>query len=185
MHLIPYAASITRSMVELGSLGYLVLPPLPILGSGIPDWVRIEIGILSGRLYFGFSEYQSMDEYFRNLDDGAVNNIVQHDGPGEDAAGARSANTRGFILEWLTLRRGGQDISHTPMGYVCQRRPLKEDHPFFQASKVALEMLNGLQSTRRSSEEDSGSEAGESDSDIDGWEDHDGDKEKVQDDEDD
>jgi hypothetical protein len=36
-----------------------------------------------------------------------------------------------FLHEWLTVRRKGQDFAHTPMGYVCQGKPLTANHPFF------------------------------------------------------
>ncbi|RAQ48422.1 hypothetical protein AFGD_008416 [Aspergillus flavus] len=34
----------------------------------------------------------------------------------------------------------GQDISHTPMGYVCQGSRLRRDHPFFLARKAVEEI---------------------------------------------
>src|SRR3954471_2268109 len=36
-----------------------------------------------------------------------------------------------FLQEWLAVRRKGQDFVHTPMGQVCQGKPLLENHPFF------------------------------------------------------
>lgn len=36
-----------------------------------------------------------------------------------------------FLQEWLAMRRKGQDCAQTPMGFVCQDRPLLESHPFF------------------------------------------------------
>lgn len=50
----------------------------------------------------------------------------------------RSNTTTGaisFILEWISLRRRGQDIMHTPLGYVCQGRPLGIEHAFFVTSR--------------------------------------------------
>jgi hypothetical protein len=39
-----------------------------------------------------------------------------------------------FLQEWLALRRHGQDISHTPMGYVCQGCRIHHNHPFFSTT---------------------------------------------------
>jgi hypothetical protein len=39
-----------------------------------------------------------------------------------------------FIQEWVSLRRRGQDIMHTPLGYVCRGRPLSIEHAFFVTS---------------------------------------------------
>jgi hypothetical protein len=42
-----------------------------------------------------------------------------------------------FILEWTSLRRKGQDVMHTPLGYVCQGRPLGIEHAFFVTRHAA------------------------------------------------
>jgi hypothetical protein len=47
-----------------------------------------------------------------------------------------TAGTISFILEWLSLRRRGQDIMHTPLGYVCQGRPLGIEHAFFVTNRA-------------------------------------------------
>lgn len=49
------------------------------------------------------------------------------------SSGLDAPTTRvvGFLIEWLSLRRKGQDIMHTPIGYVCQGRPLNREHGFF------------------------------------------------------
>lgn len=49
---------------------------------------------------------------------------------------APSTETISFLLEWLCLRRKGQDIMHTPIGYVCQGRPLLSGHAFFVTHRV-------------------------------------------------
>ncbi|KAK6591814.1 hypothetical protein H4I96_12091 [Botrytis cinerea] len=46
-----------------------------------------------------------------------------------------------FLLEWLTLRRKGQEIMHTPMGYICQARSLHEGLPFFASRSARNEEL--------------------------------------------
>lgn len=46
-------------------------------------------------------------------------------------SGGPFTEAKSFVLEWLSLRRKGQDIMHTPMAYVCQSRSLSSDHAFF------------------------------------------------------
>ena len=95
-----------------------------------PSWLPFELGILAGKLYFEFSEYEIL-----------LNGL--HINP-ENLSGHHSAKNRlartekflTFLYEWLALRRQSQDISHTPMGYVCQGLPLRRNHPFFSTSKV-------------------------------------------------
>jgi hypothetical protein len=43
-----------------------------------------------------------------------------------------------FMQEWLSLRRKGQDFAQTPMGYICQGKVLKADHPFFSKVEGAV-----------------------------------------------
>jgi hypothetical protein len=47
-----------------------------------------------------------------------------------------TTGTISFILEWLSLRRRGQDVMHTPLGYVCQGRPLDSQHAFFVTNRA-------------------------------------------------
>ena len=44
---------------------------------------------------------------------------------------ASATKMTSFLLEWLSLRRKGQDIMHTPVGYICQGRALDSGHSFF------------------------------------------------------
>ena len=74
----------------------------------------MELDIVAGRLYAGFDECIALRIYMESPDGAAL-----------------SANPAGFLLEWLALRRKGQDIIHTLIGYVCQGWPLRKDHhPF-------------------------------------------------------
>jgi len=111
-------------MVHFNKLSYYVLPRLPV-GYKPPLWFSIELGIFAGRLYIDFPEYAPLMKYLRLGNDVEVqqSDVEQLCVPTRDPAS--------FLLDWLTLRRKGQDILNTPMGYVCQRRPLHQSHPFF------------------------------------------------------
>jgi hypothetical protein len=113
-------------MLHFNGLSYYVLPRLPV-GHIAPDWFSIELGIFAGRLYINFPECAPLTKYLRLKD------ITDTEAPQSNSehVGIFTENPINFLLEWLTLRRKGQDIMHTPMGYVCQGRPLRESHPFF------------------------------------------------------
>ena len=122
-------------MQHFNGLSYYVLPSLPTSYT-VPDWLSIELGIFAGRLYINFPECAPLKEYLRLGDktggDAPPNNNAEH-------IDLFTTNPVSFLLDWLTLRRKGQDIVHTPMGYICQGRPLHKWHPFFVARGVDVE----------------------------------------------
>ncbi|KAH7323576.1 hypothetical protein BKA65DRAFT_511056 [Rhexocercosporidium sp. MPI-PUGE-AT-0058] len=128
VHLIAYAAPVTKHMLHFNRLSYYVLPCLPV-GYKAPDWLPIELGIFAGRLYIDFPDCSSLTKYLQ-LEDRFGTKCPQ-----ERSKDMRvfSNNPVDFLQEWLTVRRKGQDIMHTPVGYICQGRPLHESHPFFGA----------------------------------------------------
>lgn len=183
VHLIPYASPVTRNMTSLGRLTYYSFPSLS-KSTKIPDWLTIEIGILAGRLYFDFTEYGAIVKYLQA--DRA--NEAEGEGADDNCKPTSSLvnghtevefakNPLAFVLDWLTQRRRGQDITHTPMGYVCQRRKLSAEHPFFRSSEAEMSEVGGTSPMRRSDEEDESDSDGEYDmvemdqSDDDGGED--------------
>ena len=123
VHLITYAAPVTKNMLHFNRLSYYVLPRLPV-GYTAPDWFSIELGIFAGRLYINFPECAPLTKYLQLTDK------TDTEAP-QSNSDVFTMNPVDFLLEWLTLCRKGQDIMHTPMGYVCQGRPLHESHPFF------------------------------------------------------
>ncbi|KAB8271491.1 hypothetical protein BDV30DRAFT_228123 [Aspergillus minisclerotigenes] len=140
VHLIVYAAPFTKRMLQFDRLDYYALPSLP-KGWSPPSWLPFELGILAGRLYFHFSDYEFLLEQLRLDSEKPITN-VNPAGAGTSAACDNSffRSQLNFLQDWLTLRRQGQDISHTPMGYVCQGSRLRPDHPFFLARKAVKEI---------------------------------------------
>lgn len=116
VHLILYAAPVTRRMLHFNRLNYYSLPSLPA-GWTAPSWLAFEIGILAGRLYFEFSEYATLLDHLQSKN-------------------TKIGTLLDFVQEWLALRRPGQDIAYTAMGCLCQGLPLREDHPFFSTRKI-------------------------------------------------
>lgn len=124
VHLITYAAPVTKAMLHFNSLTYYALPRLPRCYT-VPQWFAIELGIVAGRLYIDFVEYTPIMEFLR---------LIENDSKAfaNKPASALSVEDRiSFAREWLTLCRKGQEIMHTPMGYVCNGRQLRRTHPFF------------------------------------------------------
>ncbi|KAJ3492062.1 hypothetical protein NLG97_g5478 [Lecanicillium saksenae] len=54
--LLPYATPVTKSMHAFHCLAYLTVPRWPLVRE-LPAWLGVEVGIVSGRLYFPFAEY--------------------------------------------------------------------------------------------------------------------------------
>ena len=153
-HLLTYAAPVTRKMLHFNDLRYYAVPALPI-GWMPPTWLTIELGLYSGRLYFGFDEYKEVCKYFcvqeprPKLSETSATAVLSSDlcgadGPAFDPADDAESNTNArqwqsftarpltFMQDWLTERRKGQDITNTPMGYLCQGKLLTASHPFFR-----------------------------------------------------
>jgi hypothetical protein len=149
VHLILYAAPVTKRMLHFNRLDYYALPSLPAEWKP-PSWLPFELGILAGRLYFGYSEYSLLlDRLHVKLEENEPGDeIAEYDGNNgkkqlTTAQTPQSKNNLMFLQEWLSLRRQGQDISHTPMGYVCQSWKLRSDHPFFSTEEPAVEEASG------------------------------------------
>ncbi|KAK0671660.1 hypothetical protein QBC41DRAFT_344465 [Cercophora samala] len=148
VHLICYASPVTRSMLPFNKLNFFSMPPLPE-GWVAPQWLRTELGILAGRLYFEWEEYESLCTFLGvDSNDGTIKSPGLFDGEDEGYGGDGAADEvedvkktqtnnsfaprpLTFLQEWLAVRRHGQDFVHTPMGFLTQSKPLQKDHPFF------------------------------------------------------
>jgi hypothetical protein len=143
-HLIAYAAPITRRMLQFNGLRYFAIPSLPTSFQA-PTWLRVELGIFAGRLYFEWDEYETIMSYL------GVN--VSNDGNKEDeqttVEKTFAMKPLAFLHEWLAVRRKGQDFEHTPMGFITTGKPLSADHPFFSAAKKEADLDTKLLATAR------------------------------------
>ena len=156
-HLLTYAAPVTRKMLQFNDLKYYAVPALPADWNA-PTWLKIELGLLAGRLYFPHDEYALLHKYF-----GIKGNVAVNDGDAamsedaqesevvlQQAAPAFGGKAIGFLMEWLAVRRKGQDFTQTPMGFLCQGRKMGKSHPFFAQEGVEVEdevevVVNGSQ----------------------------------------
>ncbi|KAJ4372947.1 hypothetical protein N0V83_003238 [Neocucurbitaria cava] len=122
VHLIVYAAPVTRRMLHFNRLDYYAVPSLPS-DFKAPTWLRIELGLLSGRLHLEWDEYYELLGYLGLSQDLSLDSQKQ--------AFAQKPLT--FLHEWIALRRKGQDFEQTPMGFVTTGKPLTANHAFFRA----------------------------------------------------
>ncbi|KAI0484077.1 hypothetical protein GGR56DRAFT_8381 [Xylariaceae sp. FL0804] len=122
-HLLTYAAPVTKAMLPFNSFNFYCIPELSPDQSRFPDWFRIELGILAGRLYVSTSEWDMLAQYLRP--DSSSNQ-------GSPDLARFAEDPAAFCLEWLAMRRKAQDVIHTPMGYICTGRELEEGHAFRQ-----------------------------------------------------
>ncbi|KAI1211128.1 uncharacterized protein F4807DRAFT_25762 [Annulohypoxylon truncatum] len=115
VHLIAYAAPVTKTMTGFNEFRYYSLPQLPTHHI-FPDWFRVELGILAGRLYVDPDEGKLLTRYFQPSlsNDAEINRLA--DDPAQ------------FLLEWLSLRRRSQDVTRTPMGLICTGRNPEAGH---------------------------------------------------------
>jgi hypothetical protein len=152
VHLLTYAAPVTRRMLHFNDLNFYSIPSLPF-GWKAPSWLRVELGIYAGRLYFEYHEYQHLCDYLGVIesvsglqqDGDETLSVTAHTDVSVDDSMYSSCEKESsnlppktftkrpltFLQEWLAVRRKGQDFGHTPMGHVCQGKPLSENHPFF------------------------------------------------------
>ncbi|KAF1931308.1 uncharacterized protein M421DRAFT_56909 [Didymella exigua CBS 183.55] len=123
VHLIVYAAPVTRRMLHFNDLNYHATPPLTS-GFPLPTWLTVELGIFSGRLHFDWREYTELLGYLG----------LKQDLSKDPDAHSFAAKPLTFLHEWIAVRRKGQDFEHTPMGFITTGKPLTENHAFFQTS---------------------------------------------------
>ncbi|TQV93180.1 P-loop containing nucleoside triphosphate hydrolase [Cordyceps javanica] len=124
--LLGYTPPVTKSMQHFNCLSYLTVPQWPRTCQ-IPVWLGIEVGILSGRLYFDIAEYEPLLAWL-GLVPPSPGRTARGGGGG---GGIRIQQPLQFLQEWLSFRRQTQDILYTPAGFVCQRQVLHEGHFFF------------------------------------------------------
>jgi hypothetical protein len=177
IYLLTYAAPVTRNMLHFNGLRYLTVPPLPEEWEA-PNWLTIELGILAGRVYFEFEEYDALRRFLgvnsareglRSLDgtmsSSKPSDMLIDEATDKSVVASQSFTTKPliFLQEWLAIRRkGGQDFSQTPMGYVCQEKSLAANHPFFRkdegggASHSSFRIGRSNGSVRANADSDSG-----------------------------
>ncbi|KAK5992587.1 hypothetical protein PT974_06001 [Cladobotryum mycophilum] len=141
VHLIAYSAPVTRAMAPFNEFRYYVLPPLPAEAK-FPDWFKIELGILAGRLYVDYSEWSTMAKYLHSGDEWSQ--CAEEGTSRGNSQPCFTDNPVDFLLEWLGLRRKAQDVLNTPVGFICMGRTVAADHPFFMKSDSSVSSVSTM-----------------------------------------
>lgn len=164
-HMLTYAAPVTRQMCHFDQLKYYAVPTLPSDWIA-PSWLRVELGIFSGRLYFEYSEYDQILQFLglqesgagkKSDEDGSSDESPDENGLTKEKEISTSTNVEvfsrkplAFLQEWLALRRRGQDFQETPMGFVCQGKPLFESQHFFRQPDISASQKVSIAKARAS-----------------------------------
>lgn len=117
-------------MQVFNSLEYFTVPSQKI-NRPFPDWLGVELAVLSGGLYFEYRQYRVLLAWLGVAEPTVSMGECMAKAKSESGYKLRAARSLKFLLEWLTYRRKTEDILNTPMGFVGQRRALKPDHAFF------------------------------------------------------
>ncbi|KAK4141681.1 uncharacterized protein C8A04DRAFT_13829 [Dichotomopilus funicola] len=139
-HLIAYAAPVAKTMLAFNKLTYYSVPTLSV-DHVVPDWFRVELGVLAGRLYADVGECASLARFLHcsfsgtaggddedlDLEEDGTETQTQTQTMRHAESDSFVESPAAFLLEWLGTRRGGQDVLQTPVGYVCTGRALRED----------------------------------------------------------
>ncbi|KAK6835101.1 hypothetical protein PG987_009795 [Apiospora arundinis] len=171
-YLLTYATPVTRRMACFNSLKFFSVPPLPDTWEAPPELV-VELGLFAGRLYFDWNEYPTVCRVL-GIDEGMVTkeefdfsteqetasagssnetSIPVVDGPAEVTSTRRNGHQEPsgftskpftFTREWLSVRRRGQDIAYSPMGFIASGKPLHADLPFFQFAREGAGVTHSL-----------------------------------------
>lgn len=141
-HQATYAAPFTRRMLQFNSLDFYAIPNLQPTWKA-PAWLKNELGLLAGRLYFEFHEIDSIKIFLRLK---GSDHFATEDRRGGTTGGCasqqdpvqlpvrsakQSAKSVAFLQDWLAVKRKGQEFAHTPMGFMCENKALVAQHPFF------------------------------------------------------
>jgi hypothetical protein len=68
VRLMTYASPVTKRMMAFNDLVFFSMPPLPS-GWVAPQWLKTELGLLAGRLYFQWHEYESLCKFLGVVED--------------------------------------------------------------------------------------------------------------------
>lgn len=136
VHLLTYAAPVTRMMLQFNGLSYYAILPLPA-GYQIPTWLQIEVGFFAGRIYFEWHEYESILRFLglvpRVTKDSSTNSPIAN---GQNTGHEQPCHTftdkpLAFLQDWVSVRRKMQDWSSSPVGFIVSGKTLHAHHTFF------------------------------------------------------
>ena len=144
-YLLIYSAPVTSTMLCFDDLTFASIPSLPPTWSA-PQWLRRDLGIFAGKLYFQYQDYNDLCRFLGLTHDFGGDAAADSQTVSAIAAGKLTEKPQQFLQQWLSLRRKGQDFTHTPMGFVIQGKPLDSTHIFFRGQEsLPNEQQNRIQ----------------------------------------
>lgn len=129
-------------MTLFNQLNFYAVPPLKG-DNQFPTVLKIELGILSGRLYLDFEEYSETMQYLRIFGTCATG-AEESGSTAVDERGKFADDPLGFLQGWLAMTRKGREFGHTPAGYICQGRQLSKNHSAFRWSTTDMLMAEDI-----------------------------------------
>jgi len=138
VHLLTYAAPVTRKMLHFNDLSYYAIPSLPT-DYQVPTWLRIEVGFFAGRIYFEWHEYESILRFLGLVPGATIESSTDSDIAHEQSFHTFTENPLAFLQDWVSARRKMQDWSLSPVGFIVSGKTLHAHHTFFSASGGAAE----------------------------------------------
>jgi hypothetical protein len=168
VHLLSYAAPVTRKMLHFNNLAYYAIPALPN-DYKVPGWLPIEVGFFAGRIYFEWHEYEGILSFL------GLKPAASPDSSGSDTTLVEGANDGqphytftkkplAFLQDWISARRKMQDWSASPMGFIVAGKKLYANHPFFTTVSSACAKDQKIVFVERS--EENVQEEGSDDDDV-------------------
>ena len=127
IHIGLYAGRLYFPFEEHGQLRELLGLQDDVVMSAQDDWAEEMVDLQIESL-------DPSDDNQSSTEDEDVPSVYKEDAVTKEERASKFKATRmlTFLHAWLGTRSRGQDFTHTPMGYLCARKPLKEDHPFFR-----------------------------------------------------
>lgn len=142
VHLLSYAAPVTRSIIIFDNLDFFTVPKLPDDWCA-PKWLVRDLGIFAGRTYFDYDkQYFAVCEALGLPLPESRSTDLDREMPfpkGDALLKPFSPSPLLFMQEWIAVRLKGQDFSETMMGEVCQGRRLDRLEAEGAAEEVEVE----------------------------------------------
>lgn len=153
VHVVFHEPALTRRMLHFNNFDYCAFPALPA-NFEAPMWLKVQLGIFAGRLYFDYEELQHIKDFLGIADDSLDEDKVDIDDsdqyrrrqlssapePSQSSMGAISKkcftqSPIAFMNDFLLVRRKDSEISGSPMSYVLSGKPISQEHTFFAPAK--------------------------------------------------
>ncbi|KAF2084345.1 hypothetical protein K490DRAFT_49259 [Saccharata proteae CBS 121410] len=142
-NLLTYSAPVTKKMRIFNNLNFFALPALPVNWYA-PRWLKRDLSIFAGGLYFSYEEYSVLCAYL-----GIEKDItMSEEGETAEKSHVFTAKPLTFLHEWVALKRKGQGFTHTPMGQLCEGKRLPESHPLFVDAEPHIDYSHSVPGIR-------------------------------------